>query len=135
MIVLEPQKPTFAEKLHDVVAEEGKPLTVDVTAADAEKFEWNLNSKKLEDGKEGVHLDQEGDKGTLRLDELKKEHSGTLTVSAINQSGSQETSMAIEVKPAGVSPKVEAFEGAAIREHQDVVFKVKLLQVIKNNLL
>ena len=53
---------------------------MDVIALNSPQFRWMLNGVPLEDGKNGVHITQDGNKSTLIIDRADDNHTGKGTV-------------------------------------------------------
>uniref|UniRef100_A0A914Y0W9 Ig-like domain-containing protein n=1 Tax=Panagrolaimus superbus TaxID=310955 RepID=A0A914Y0W9_9BILA len=102
----ESQTPSFTDQLKDISAEIGKPLSIDVIALNEPNFKWLLNGKPLEDGKDGIHILKDNNKSTLKIDEIKPEHAGTITVVAENEAGKSESNAKISVESAKMPAKI-----------------------------
>ncbi|KAE9550266.1 hypothetical protein FO519_006527 [Halicephalobus sp. NKZ332] len=123
----EEDKPQFTDQLKDIEAELGKPLSVDVIALNEPKFKWMLNGQELVDGKDGVRIISDGNKSTLKIDEVKQEHSGQLSVVAENAAGKNESSAKIAVTRSKVPAKItEGPKSVSVNEKESCEFTTKI---------
>lgn len=94
-----------------------------MTATDVETFKWELNGKELKDGQNGVKIIREEKKSRLIIEKSTKEHTGRVTVTAINESGSDSCSSNITVESKKVAPKiVEGPKNVSIKEKESAEF-------------
>ncbi|CAJ0570275.1 unnamed protein product, partial [Mesorhabditis spiculigera] len=112
----ETKKPEFTDKLTDIAVTRGQPFQVDVIALNGPEFKWTLNGTPMQDGKNGVHIAQDGNKGTLKVDAADDSHRGTVTVQASN-----------EVNEPAKAPQIsDGPYSTTVKEHEQAKFSVTI---------
>uniref|UniRef100_A0A1I7XGY0 Immunoglobulin I-set domain protein n=1 Tax=Heterorhabditis bacteriophora TaxID=37862 RepID=A0A1I7XGY0_HETBA len=74
--IKESKQPEFTDGLQDIEVIKGEPFHMDVIALHSPHFQWTLNGIHMEDGKNGVHIVEEGNKSSLIVDRAEDIHSG-----------------------------------------------------------
>uniref|UniRef100_A0A0R3RFL4 Immunoglobulin I-set domain protein n=1 Tax=Elaeophora elaphi TaxID=1147741 RepID=A0A0R3RFL4_9BILA len=139
-----PKAPEFRNALDDVTAKEGDKVEVTIESTGKATFEWALNEKTLQSGKDigfmspklsksfvdgvgGIMIRNEESKSVLIFDKVALQQAGNIKVTAINEGGQASSSFNMTITEKDIAPEIISGPNSlSIKENDTAEFRVEI---------